>query len=325
MSQTLRDVLVNGSGVEREFLCPVHGDTRPSASVNVLKGLWYCYTCGAKGNLEGVDGEVDHLEILQGMIDLAKRAATPRPTYTEAWLNLWDAGDPHPYWLSRFSARAVKHFRLGYDSEANAVTYPLRSASGRVLGVVRRPLDTDGGPKYKYPYGVDVSELLFNFDFEARPRVFLVEGALDAIACWEVGVTNVFAIYGARMSAAQLQLLNKIDCSEIVCAFDLDPAGFRAFEQVCELASDKMVTQITWPAAWGKDVAELDPERRRAVLGGLDQLGQTREDLVDSSPWNSRSEALSPSEQTTLRVRGGRTPSRTTSKLGGLRIVPPRT
>jgi DNA primase len=50
---TLAEVLVYGQGIERSFLCPVHGDRRPSASVNVIKKQWVCYTCGAHGGLTG--------------------------------------------------------------------------------------------------------------------------------------------------------------------------------------------------------------------------------------------------------------------------------
>ena len=50
---TLSEALRYGRGVERSFLCPEHGDSRPSASVNVIKGKWYCYTCHATGELGG--------------------------------------------------------------------------------------------------------------------------------------------------------------------------------------------------------------------------------------------------------------------------------
>src|SRR3954471_13212257 len=50
---TLAEALRYGHGVERAFLCPEHGDSRPSASVNIIKKRWYCYTCHAHGALGG--------------------------------------------------------------------------------------------------------------------------------------------------------------------------------------------------------------------------------------------------------------------------------
>lgn len=35
---------------EQTVCCPVHGETRPSCRVNVLKGVFFCHGCGARGN-----------------------------------------------------------------------------------------------------------------------------------------------------------------------------------------------------------------------------------------------------------------------------------
>ncbi|MCB9094717.1 MAG: hypothetical protein H6621_06575 [Halobacteriovoraceae bacterium] len=31
--------------------CPFHNDNKPSLSINLEKGLYYCFGCGEKGNL----------------------------------------------------------------------------------------------------------------------------------------------------------------------------------------------------------------------------------------------------------------------------------
>lgn len=38
-------------GREYNFLCPVHNDTSASADVNMVTGLWSCWSCGARGDL----------------------------------------------------------------------------------------------------------------------------------------------------------------------------------------------------------------------------------------------------------------------------------
>ena len=35
---------------EKSILCPVHDDSRKSASVNSEKGVWVCYACAAGGS-----------------------------------------------------------------------------------------------------------------------------------------------------------------------------------------------------------------------------------------------------------------------------------
>ena len=37
-------------GGEKSILCPVHDDSRRSASVNSDKGVWVCYACNGRGS-----------------------------------------------------------------------------------------------------------------------------------------------------------------------------------------------------------------------------------------------------------------------------------
>lgn len=270
-AQTLTEALTKGHGVERPFLCPVHGDSRPSASLNVIKQKWYCYTCGAHGSLTGEDAlmEPDYLQMKIWMMEKLEE----HRVYPEAWLSRWDAGSVHPYWLRRVGEAAARAFRLGYDSERDAVTYPLRRADGAVLGVVRRPLEGGDGPKYLYPKGVDVGQLLYNYDSSARSVVVLVEGALDAIAFWRVGI-RAFAIYGSRLTERQLQLIDRVEPDYVFTAFDHDDAGFAAHCLAERRLRHRMVGRVTWPRSWGKDVDELGEERLSKVSAEIfERLG----------------------------------------------------
>src|SRR4051812_17153000 len=111
---TLAEALRWGRGVERPFLCPEHGDSRPSASVNIIKRKWICYTCHAHGDLSGeaMLAEPDYLT-LKLWLDNKLSEGT---IYPESWLSRWDAGPVHPYWLNRVGEAAAKGFRLGYDA-----------------------------------------------------------------------------------------------------------------------------------------------------------------------------------------------------------------
>lgn len=266
-AHTLHEALTYGHGVERPFLCPVHGDSRPSASVNTMKGVWYCYTCGAKGGLTGEDALVEP-DYLQMRIWFEKKMEEGR-VYPESWLQRWTTVPEHHYWKERgFSSEAVRHFRLGWDPERGAATYPLRDPAGAVLGVVRRNLTDDGGPKYLYPQGVDVGRLLFNYSPGATRSVVLVEGALDAVAAWDVGV-EAFAIYGSRFSDHQRNLVYRCEPDVIYTAYDNDDAGWKAYQQTEWAFPDIRVVRLTWPRSWGKDVGELTKDRRKFVFADV--------------------------------------------------------
>jgi len=266
---TLSEALRYGRGVERSFLCPEHGDSRPSASINILKGKWYCYTCHAHGDLTG-EARLIEPDYETTKLWLDRRLAVGQ-IYPETWLNRWDAGPVHPYWLNRVGEAAAREFRLGSDPGTNAVTYPLRDPSGQVLGVVRRTLG-GVGPKYLYPTGVDVGRLLFNYTPDLRDAVVLVEGALDAIALWNVGI-DAFAIYGSRISPDQVKLIDRIDPEFVYTCYDLDDAGWHAHLDTERAFKHRLVSRMTWPKGWGSDIDEIGATRRAEVVHTLVSSG----------------------------------------------------
>lgn len=302
---TLAEALSRGFGTERPFLCPVHGDSRPSASLNIIKQKWYCYTCGAHGGLTGENAliEPDYAVLKQWFTEKLEE----QRVYPESWLSRWDAGPVHPYWLDRVGERAARHFRLGYDGERDAVTYPLRGTDGRVLGVVRRALGAGDGPKYRYPKGVDVGRLLFNYTPEHTRSVVLVEGALDAIPLWSMGV-RAMAIYGARLSPYQVRLIDQIDPDYVFTAFDNDDAGYRAHKQLEDALRHRFVSRISWPLSWGKDIDEIGLDRRKKVVP---ELAYAHSSVLGSQ--TCESSELNATPQVSIS-------SSSTSKRGRLRI-----
>ena len=258
-----------------------------------------CYTCGARGGLSGDDLLIEpDPEVMKAWIG---KKLSPRVTYPEAWLDRWDAGPVHPYWLARVGERAARQFRLGYDPEHNAVTYPFRGDYGQVLGVVRRSLEPDTHQKYKYPAGVDAKSHLFNYTPDHHSVVVLTEGAVDAIALWNVGV-NAMAIYGSALSAAQVKLLARIDPDIVYTCYDNDDAGWKAHRETERALRNRLVGRITWPRSWGKDIAELSETRRKSVVEGI---ASTEMSWVGSRTWMTSQQNFSG-----------------TSTRGKLRIVP---
>lgn len=266
---TLSEAVQYGRGIERPFLCPEHGDSRPSASLNIIKGVWYCYTCHAHGTVggEALLAEPDHDSLQHWLEEMLAETMI----YPESWLARWDSGPVHPYWLERVGEEAARSFRLGYDPESNSVTYPLRDPRRRVLGVVRRSLG-EVGPKYRYPVGIDVGRLLFNYTPDHVDAVVLVEGALDAIALWRSGV-RAFAIYGSRLSADQVTLINKIDPMQVITCYDMDDAGWEAHCMTERAFKHRLVSRLSWPRAWGKDIDEIGETRREKVVHDLVSTG----------------------------------------------------
>lgn len=252
----------------------------PSASVNVSKGLWVCYSCGRGGSIEALlDGTPiadpstsELLDCVEANLQLAEAAGhTDTKHYSESWLRIFQSRSGcHPYWQQRgFSQSTVEHFSLGYEYETDCVTYPLRDVDGSVMGIVKRRLD-DGRPKYKYPKGVDVHSLLFRYhEAPYGAPIVLVEGALDSIALYEVGVFAL-GIYGSRLSESQEHLIIRLNPSVVIAAYDNDDAGREALRQLVEdtdIGLISRVKRVNWASYVGvKDVADLIPTQRQSLV-----------------------------------------------------------
>jgi DNA primase len=118
---------------------------------------------------------------------------------------------------------------------------PIRDHQGRVVAFTARQTDLtpedDPAREAKYVNSPETpiftkGNLLFNLDRartaagEGRPFV-MVEGQLDALRCWSVGLKTAIAPQGTSITDTQLVLLRRYHM-QVECFFDSDSAGQKA-------------------------------------------------------------------------------------------------
>ena len=118
---------------------------------------------------------------------------------------------------------------------------PIRDHQGRVVAFTARQTertpDDDPAREAKYVNSPETpiftkGNLLFNLD-RARTAVgdgkpfVLVEGQLDALRCWSVGLKTAIAPQGTSITEGQLVLLRRYH-TQVECFFDSDSAGQKA-------------------------------------------------------------------------------------------------
>jgi DNA primase len=118
---------------------------------------------------------------------------------------------------------------------------PIRDHQGRVVAFTARQLELtpadDPAREAKYVNSPETpiftkSNLLFNLDRarthagEGHPFV-LVEGQLDSMRCWSVGLKTAIAPQGTSITEGQLLLLRRYH-PQVECFFDSDAAGQKA-------------------------------------------------------------------------------------------------
>lgn len=121
-----------------------------------------------------------------------------------------------------------------YDRFRGRVMYPVLNAAGKVVAFGGRDLK---GAKAKYINSPESpiyhkSNELYGLH-QARSEMgrsdqsFLVEGYMDVIGLWQVGLTNVIASSGTALTDAQIALIHRFT-HNVTLVYDGDPAGIKA-------------------------------------------------------------------------------------------------
>lgn len=162
----------------------------------------------------------------------------------------------------KFSEAAIRQCGLFYIYEDQLLTVnalkprfrgrlmiPIRDHQGRVVAFTARQTDLtpqdDNSREAKYVNSPETpifskSNLLFNLDRarahvgEGKPFV-MVEGQLDALRCWSVGLKTAIAPQGTSITEGQLILMRRYH-TELECFFDSDSAGQKAALRLLPLA-----------------------------------------------------------------------------------------
>jgi hypothetical protein len=267
LTSSLDEAIQFGRGTERPFRCinPDHDDKMASASVNVLKGVWFCHACQASGKVD--DTKAPKVEDLQAMLEpeLAARI------YSESWLELFTQPGPK-YWDERFAPWVSHMLRMGQDPFTSDATFPVHTPAGQIAGVGRRHIDPESKQKrYLYPrrWSASVSLGGTNGRYPALPIICAVEGMADAASVWETGCPAL-AVYGSGFHLPQVELLARFNPKLILLGFDMDDAGEKAvtrgFKQIGRIAP---VKRVYWP----KDDPAASPwgGRRAAIAKAVSQ------------------------------------------------------
>lgn len=275
--------------------CPdkEHEDERPSCSVNVLSGLWYCHGCDKSGNYKSliraleedrINREIDEweLECAMAAIDVGSDLEDSNTTAViterikkkskreERSLFLsqeffhflpkadWSVIQYHYMQRRKFNVITLQHFdiRINYSS-AWSIIIPIMQ-QGVFMGYVARQPREVGKKETKYLNnpGLVKTEVVFA-DLEPGP-VLIVEGPLDLMKAWQYGFHNVACIFGWHISEIQAAFIRKY-ATAILCGLDGDEKGRKGYARLREVFADLPVQRFFFPEGV-KDICEMDEQ-----------------------------------------------------------------
>lgn len=226
------------NGAEALVWCfnPNHDAKRPHCYFNMELGCWICFACGFSGSIRNdpdINTEQMRWQVTKQRLKRLLDDESNDPAINvvpDSALARYRA--KHTYWDRRNLSKEIQElFELGYDPISNAVTIPLRTMEGSLIGVTRRFIDPDHvGSRYKYPKGFRASQNLFAswlYEDYNMETIGITEGSIDAMRLWQQGFPCV-ALYGAMISETHVQTMKKMGVQKVVYFGDGDEAGQRA-------------------------------------------------------------------------------------------------
>jgi DNA primase len=155
-----------------------------------------------------------------------------------------------------------------YDRFRHRLIFPIRAASGRLVGFGGRTLGDDRAkyinthetPSFRKGlllYGLDIAKRAVR----ERGAVLLVEGYFDVLGAVASGVDWTLASMGTALTPEQVRLLSRF-ASDVVVGYDGDEAGEQAFRRALPLLLGRGLTVRR--AQFG---ANQDPDSLRLAAG----------------------------------------------------------
>lgn len=150
-----------------------------------------------------------------------------------------------------------------YDRFRGRIVFPLSNIRGQIIGFSGRVLGI-GEPKYinspQTPI-FDKSKFLFGIQdtkqsIRDKSAAILVEGEMDMLFSFQVGVTNIVATKGTALTSDQIELLKRYTDTLLLC-FDTDLAGDAASRRGIEIADSLGLNLKVIQLIGGKDPAEV--------------------------------------------------------------------
>lgn len=119
-----------------------------------------------------------------------------------------------------------------FDTYNDRIMFPLFDLTGKIVGYSGRVYNKDIKPKYFNTKETEIfkkGEILYNYhkakeEVKKEKSLIVVEGFMDVIRMYTIGIKNVIATMGTAVTKNQALLMKRLS-SDIILCFDGDEAG----------------------------------------------------------------------------------------------------
>lgn len=144
-------------------------------------------------------------------------------------------------------------FELGYDTESNMITIPIRDELGKLVGLKGRLFKeelSDKDSKYLYLHKCSKTKVLFGLNktwdyIKKENEVIVVESEKAVMQLWSNGIRNAVAIGGHDLSKTQVRKLTYLNVPIVI-----------AYDEGVEIGRDGLVDKSFYPNEFNKFIPE---------------------------------------------------------------------
>lgn len=265
--------------------CPVHHltkgreSTRYSWYINSDTGLWYCFSCGARGNLPILVSQLTddpaalwniqtHL-INSGIHRLTSEQAEERVAEPEVdWLK-YSKFAPLPDRLIRsrhLDPAIAARYGIRWDTDNRAIVIPIVSPVGELQGWQLKKT----GWVRNVPTGVHKGSTLFGIERAVGSIALVLESPLDVVrfhSVYESPDISAVASFGANVSDKQIDILaDRFD--GLILAMDNDKAGYLETRRISRRLPSFRSGVKYWK--YVSDVKDLGDMTTGQIISGLE-------------------------------------------------------
>jgi hypothetical protein len=262
-----------GNG-EWDMYCPLHEDTKRSASLNVEKGTWYCFAGCSGGSVVGLIRRksewVSPDAAARNGGGRPRRGSTGEPeVVTEAMVTGWSAAlrdniDSSLDWIVEkraLNSDTLTKYSIGWDRDREVYTIPVRDDEGTLLNVRRyNPRPVDDRRKIWGITGMNTPRL-YPGEPNGKGPIIVCEGEWDALRTIQEGYNAVTRTAAARVWQPEWTELFK--GKDVYLCHDADDTGMNANRRVgrelYKVAKSVKIITLPYPVEekHGKDLSDF--------------------------------------------------------------------
>jgi DNA primase len=222
-------------------LNPEHEDTNPSMRVDVLTGMFNCFSCGYKGNIAKRFGTV--IPVVDSRV--ANLKSKIQKLMPKESLSIPEDAQFFELDYRGISKDTYKKYQAFTTSKIEKLdeflTFPLRNFQGRIVAFMGRRMFGGIDPKYNtYPSKVPLPFFPDEITIYNKSIIF-VEGIFDALNLIDKGLPNTVALLGVNKlnekNIDKIMHYKILGVEKIFIVFDGDSAGQKAAKKLEQILS----------------------------------------------------------------------------------------